>query len=112
MCYQTAGIVGVNDPGPMTLRELDWMAKGAEKAHWTRTADLMALIANVNRSEGTSPFRSDEFNRMVPRKAKKAKPGSINALRVFLPKHLQDELRKADGDVGEEWSSESGEGVR
>ena len=95
----------------MTLRELDWMASGAEKAAWLRTADLMALIANANRSEGVAPFKSDEFNRTVPRRKRKVRRGSINALKCFLPKQKQTELREAS-DVRQERSSQSGKGVR
>jgi len=78
----------------MTLRELDWMADGQQRAEWVRFADLMALIANTNRSEGKAAYRSVEFNRMEKKPPKKR--GSIKALRIFLPEDKQAELRASD----------------
>ena len=46
--WRLAGAVGV-DPGPLTLRELLWMAEGRDRARWRHTSAVMALIANVNR---------------------------------------------------------------
>ena len=40
--------MGVN-PGPLTLRELLWMAEGRGKAEWAQTSTLLALLANAHR---------------------------------------------------------------
>ena len=66
--HQLAGICGV-DPGPLTLRELLWMAEGRGRDAWAHTSSLMALIANATRDpkKGRS-FRPDHFNPYVRRR--------------------------------------------
>ncbi len=51
------------DPGPLTLRELLWMADGRSEATWSQTAVLAAAIwtANGNLKRPRS-FHPDEFN--------------------------------------------------
>ena len=46
-------MIGV-DPGPFTLRELAWMARGRDEAEWGRAAFLCATLVNAN------PFREGE----------------------------------------------------
>jgi hypothetical protein len=45
---QPSGVFGV-DPGPLTLRELLWMAEARAREAWAHTSAVLALIANVNR---------------------------------------------------------------
>jgi len=47
-CYMLAGSIGV-DPGPLTIRELLWMADGAARTLWQHTSSIMALITNCFR---------------------------------------------------------------
>ena len=49
--YELAGIVGIPDPGHLTLRELDWMAHGAMRERWDRSCELLAAIMNQYTSE-------------------------------------------------------------
>ena len=41
--YRLAGVIGV-DPTGLTLRELVWMAEGAQEERWNHTAILRAEI--------------------------------------------------------------------
>ena len=51
------------NPRPFTLRELVWMADGAQRERWSRTSSMMALIANVNRNpKKTRGFRPADFD--------------------------------------------------
>ena len=60
-----AGSVGV-DPGPLTLRQLLWMAEGLGRERWAHTSLLGALIANANRDPKRSrPFRPADFDPYV-----------------------------------------------
>lgn len=52
--WQCAGIVGI-DPGPLTLRELIWMAEASPT--WT----LMAVIANCHRDPKKRPLQPGDF---------------------------------------------------
>ena len=65
-----AGIVGI-DPGPLTLRELVWMADGRVRQSWVHTSSVLAMIANVNRDpKKTRAFRPDDFNPFAARSAR------------------------------------------
>ena len=35
------------EPGPFTLRELDWMASSKIRADWERTSAMMAMMVNT-----------------------------------------------------------------
>lgn len=35
------------EPGPFTLRELDWMASSKIRADWERTSAMMAMMINT-----------------------------------------------------------------
>lgn len=50
------------DPGPYTLRELNWMAAGRLRNAWDHTATLQAQIINVMRSEKQAPVHPDALN--------------------------------------------------
>lgn len=69
MLYELAGIVGL-EPGPLTLRELVWMAGACRRDAWERTSWLLALIANCNRDpkKRNRPFTPDEFNPLAEKK--------------------------------------------
>ena len=62
MIWRLAGAVGVN-PGPLTLRELMWMAEGRAEAEWAQTSALLAAVWTAN-SNLRRPrlFRPQEFN--------------------------------------------------
>jgi len=54
--YELAGVCGI-DPGPLTLRELLFMAEARGRESWAHTSAILALIANVNRDpKKTRPF--------------------------------------------------------
>ena len=62
MIWQLAGLLGV-DPGPLTLRELVWMAEARLQAEWAQTSSVMALIANANRDpKKHGPFKPGDFD--------------------------------------------------
>ena len=62
MIYRLAGIVGVN-PGPLTLRELLWMADGAGETAWSHTAALLAAVWSGNQNlKKPRFFVPQEFN--------------------------------------------------
>ena len=62
MIWQLAGLLGV-DPGPLTLRELVWMAEARLQAEWAQTSSLMALIANAHRDpKKHGPFKPGDFD--------------------------------------------------
>ena len=62
MIYELGGIIGV-DPGPLTLRELLWMADGRGKATWSHTSALLSAIWTGNPNmKRPRFFRPDEFN--------------------------------------------------
>ena len=70
MIWQLAGIAGVH-PGPLTLRELVWMAEARSKERWAHTSTVLALIANVNRDpKKHSPFKPADFNPHAERAVK------------------------------------------
>ena len=51
------------DPRPFTLRELLWMADGAQRSEWSRTSAMMAHLANINRDpKRTRPFKASDFD--------------------------------------------------
>ena len=55
-------MIGV-DPGPLTLRELLWMAEGQGRAAWGHTSALLALIRNAHRDPKTTrPSKPRDFD--------------------------------------------------
>ena len=56
--------IGV-DPGPLTLRELLWMAEGRAEADWAHTSAVLAAVWSANANlKKPKVFRPDEFNPM------------------------------------------------
>lgn len=58
----------------MTLRELVEMAEGRCKDEWSRTATVLAIIANVNRDPKRDAFSPDDFNPYAERQSNAAEP--------------------------------------
>jgi hypothetical protein len=83
--WTVAGAAGI-DPTCLTLRELLWYADARTRAQWSRTANLMSLIANCHRDpKKTSPYRADDFNPFAERREETAQPADIGLLkRVFI----------------------------
>ena len=50
------------DPSPFTLRELQWMRDGHDRAAWTHTAHLLWVLFNANRVPGSPPVAYDDVN--------------------------------------------------
>jgi hypothetical protein len=70
---ERAGIdhLGV-DPGPLTLRELLWMAEGRGRSEWAHTASILALLANAHRDpKRTKAFAPADFNPYEARDGRK-----------------------------------------
>jgi len=62
LVWEAAGVIGV-DPGPLTLRELVWMAEAKARNEWTHTSAVMALMANAHRDpKKTRVFTPADFN--------------------------------------------------
>jgi hypothetical protein len=62
-----------------TLGELGHMVIGRRRDEWDRAANLMALIANVNRdAKKTNPFNAEDFNPMSPKEERS--PQEKNAI--------------------------------
>lgn len=51
------------NPGPLTLRELVWMAEARQSDAWNHTAALLALLANAHRDpKKTRPLKPIDFH--------------------------------------------------
>lgn len=51
------------NPGPLTLRELVWMAEARQSDLWNHTAALLALLANAHRDpKKTRPLKPIDFH--------------------------------------------------
>jgi hypothetical protein len=88
LIWQLAGIVGI-DPMPLSLRELIWMAESRRNEAWSHTANLMALVANVNRNprKRARPYSPLEFHPFLERKRTAYSKASIRILKdVFVRK--------------------------
>ncbi|XZE55909.1 hypothetical protein SH139x_001958 [Planctomycetaceae bacterium SH139] len=55
------------DPGPLTLRELMWMADARRHAQWGQVSSVLAAIYEVNRDpkKRRKPFQPQEFNPLL-----------------------------------------------
>ena len=90
MIWQLAGIAGVN-PGPLTLRELIWMAESNSRQRWAHTSTVLAMIANVNRDpKKHGPFKPADFNPHVER-AVKIKTSDLSILKDIFVKGKANE---------------------
>ena len=88
VCKQEADANGV-DPGPLTLRELVWMAQAAGRAAWAHTSAILAMIANANRDpkKKPTPFRPDDFSPYGGKRARsgiRLEAGNIELLRTVF----------------------------
>lgn len=54
-------MIGI-DPGPHSLRELLWMARGRSQAQWHIASAQMALLANCHRDPKRKPAKPADFN--------------------------------------------------
>ena len=70
--WRLAGGVGVDWRG-LTLRQLWYMADGAQRGAWSIASAVMALIANCNRDSKSHPrpFTPDEFSPFADKNKKK-----------------------------------------
>ena len=70
--WRLAGGVGV-DWRELSLRQLWYMADGAQRAAWSIASAVMALIANCNRDSKSHPrpFTPDEFSPFADKNRKK-----------------------------------------
>lgn len=70
--WRLAGGVGVDWRG-LTLRQLWYMADGAQRGAWSIASAVMALIANCNRDSKSHPrpFTPDEFSPFADKNRKK-----------------------------------------
>lgn len=97
--YRTAGLAGVSvaEAEATSLRKLDWMATEKRRDEWQRIAELMALIANVNRGEDTPSYNPDSFNLSLdPSERPKPIKGSIHELKSLLPVKEQERLKRLE----------------
>ena len=94
LVWQCAGIIGL-DPRQLTLRELLAMAEARQREAWTRTASIMALIANANRDhKKTRAFKPSDFDPFS--KSSKAAPKvGVGVLKsVFIEGRMPDQLKE------------------
>ena len=49
-------------PDDMSMRQLADMARARHKDEWTRTANVLSLVYNMNRSEKSPRLSPDDFN--------------------------------------------------
>jgi hypothetical protein len=63
--YEAAGIAGV-DPGPLTPRQVYWMAHGRQRYTWMQFAQVSWLTAlTIHRKKGAQPPKLEEFTPYV-----------------------------------------------
>jgi hypothetical protein len=76
------------------------MATENRRDEWQRTAEVMALHANIHRNEGDSIYHPDSFNLSLS-ESEKRKPlkGKIGELKSLLPEKEQERLRKLDEET-------------
>lgn len=77
------------DPRPLTLRQLCWLAEGAQRERWARAGALMALLANCHRDPNkTRPFKPSDFDPYGKRTNERIQlnKGTIGLLRQAIGK--------------------------
>lgn len=98
--FELCGLVGL-DPaaaGPLTLRQLDLMARGRKRHDWHRTLEVLALLANCHRDPKAvrTPYTAAafadalgfwwmDFAAAERRTAKPAGPEEVALLRKLFP---------------------------
>lgn len=65
------------------------MVRGRQMADWWHTANILALLANVNRTKRQRAFTPSDFHPLVERERRRTNgmritKGNISALKVFL----------------------------
>lgn len=75
----------------MTLRQLVWMADGRRIELWNQTAQLAALIANVNRDpkKQPEPFSPSDWHPYFVKPKRDPIKAPITALKVLIPGGLK-----------------------
>ena len=84
MIWELAGIVGRN-PGPLTLRELGWMAEARTDYEWAQTASILALTANCHRNPKKGrAFTPADFHPAKRKRKDVRVPGKIADLKTIF----------------------------
>ena len=60
LVYEVAGFIGI-DPGPLTLRELVWMAEGRDRRAWDHTSMIAAAALSAMRERMVDPARLNPY---------------------------------------------------
>jgi len=83
------------NPGPLTLRELLWMAESHGRADWSRTSVTLALLANAHRDpKKTRAFKPADFNPFEAAKRTVGRTKDLSILKtVFVDNHQLKETR-------------------
>jgi len=94
LIYKLAGIVGV-DPGPLTLRQLAWMAKSKQMHQWNIASSMMALAAEINRDRRrrSRPFKPEEFNPLLTQTSRPI-PITVSQLAGVMGRSAQSHTTK------------------
>jgi len=75
LIWQLAGVLGVM-PGPLTLRELVWMAEARRREAWQHTSSMIATLANIHRDpkKKPRPYAASDFQPLPPERASQPVP--------------------------------------
>ena len=84
------------DPGPLTLRELVFMAQARQRSAWERTSWVLALIANVNRDPKRQPrpFRPADFDPYASERSEKPIPAGKRAFELMKQVFVDSQVRR------------------
>lgn len=66
------------DPGPLTLRQLNWMAESRQEVNWDYANSVLAAVVNSNRGICDQIVAS---NGGKPKRSKPLDPAAINPFR-------------------------------
>jgi hypothetical protein len=86
LIWQLAGVVGTS-PGPLTLRELVWMAEAKRREAWQHTSSLIATLANIHRDpkKKPRPYSANDFQPVPAERSQPAPKADIQVLKqVFV----------------------------
>lgn len=91
--HQLAGVLGV-DPGPFTLRELEWMFRARRDADFDQTALVCAVNANIQRDpkRKPKPYLPTDFHpfRTPPKSIERRIRGHRAFLSFLSPQQLAE----------------------
>ena len=80
-------MIGV-DPRPLTLRQLLWMAEGAQRERWARASAAMSVLANCHRDpkkgKAYTPADFDPYAKHKPSGKTIIDKNSIHLLRQAI----------------------------